>query len=67
MWLLSNLEFITYKDMSVITGYKMSQAVCRNRVTGIDMDAKLCNAAQQPEPQVVECNTHRCPPKWVLE
>lgn len=64
MPLLSNLEFITYYiDISIITGYKMSQAVCRNRVTGIDMDAKLCNAAQQPEPQVVECNTHRCPPK----
>ncbi|KAG8287195.1 peptidase activity protein [Homalodisca vitripennis] len=43
-------------------GYKMSQAVCRNRVTGADVDAQLCNASQQPEPQVVECNSHRCPP-----
>ncbi|XP_054277879.1 protein madd-4-like [Macrosteles quadrilineatus] len=48
-------------------GYKMSQAVCRNRVTGADVDSQLCNASQQPEPQVVECNTHRCPPKWLTE
>lgn len=47
----------------VILGYKMSQAVCRNRVSGADVDAQLCNASQQPEPQVVECNTHRCPAK----
>ncbi|XP_075215247.1 ADAMTS-like no long nerve cord [Lycorma delicatula] len=48
-------------------GYKMSTVVCRNRLTGAGVDSQLCNASQQPDAQLVECNTHRCPPKWITE
>ncbi|XP_069688307.1 protein madd-4 [Periplaneta americana] len=48
-------------------GYKMSRPVCVNRVTGTEVDEQLCNASQRPERKVVECNTHRCPAKWVVD
>ncbi|PNF29903.1 hypothetical protein B7P43_G07268 [Cryptotermes secundus] len=48
-------------------GYKMSRPVCINRVTGAEVDEPLCNASQRPERKVVECNSHRCPAKWVVD
>lgn len=44
-------------------GYKMSRPSCRNRVTGSDVDESLCSGSTRPEPAVVQCNTHMCPPK----
>ncbi|XP_039277777.1 ADAMTS-like protein 1 isoform X2 [Nilaparvata lugens] len=48
-------------------GYRMSTVVCKNRVTGSQVEAQLCNASQQPDANLVECNMHRCPPKWITE
>uniref|UniRef100_A0AAG5DSC6 PLAC domain-containing protein n=1 Tax=Anopheles atroparvus TaxID=41427 RepID=A0AAG5DSC6_ANOAO len=48
-------------------GYKMAMPTCRNRVTGVDVEESLCNASSRPEPTVVQCNTHLCPPKWVTD
>lgn len=39
---------------------------CRNRNTGADVEVSLCNAASRPEPSVVQCNTHSCPPKYEI-
>lgn len=44
-------------------GYKMSMPACRNRITGTEVEESLCNALNKPEPQIVTCNTHLCPPK----
>lgn len=44
-------------------GYKMSRPVCQNRVSGVEVEPQLCNAAQKPDATVVKCNTHKCPPK----
>lgn len=41
----------------------MSVPTCRNRLNGADVEESLCNAAHRPEPIVVQCNTHACPPK----
>lgn len=41
----------------------MAMPTCRNRLTGGDVEESLCNAALRPEPTVVQCNTHACPPK----
>ncbi len=41
----------------------MSRPSCRNRVTGSDVDEQLCSGSTRPEPAVVQCNTHMCPPK----
>ncbi|RZF41389.1 hypothetical protein LSTR_LSTR000103 [Laodelphax striatellus] len=48
-------------------GYRMSTVVCKNRVTGSQVEPQLCNASQQPDANLVECNMHRCPPKWITE
>ncbi|XP_037958432.1 protein madd-4 isoform X2 [Teleopsis dalmanni] len=48
-------------------GYKMSRPVCRSRVTGTDVEDSLCNPLSQPEPSVVFCNTHTCPPRWIAD
>ncbi|XP_037882700.1 protein madd-4 isoform X2 [Glossina fuscipes] len=48
-------------------GYKMSRVMCRNRVTGTDVEDALCNAANRPEPTVELCNTHTCPPRWIAD
>ncbi|EDW11993.2 uncharacterized protein Dmoj_GI17443, isoform B [Drosophila mojavensis] len=48
-------------------GYKMSRPVCKNRLTGADVDTMLCNAANRPENSVVPCNTHSCPPRWITD
>ncbi|KAL7044499.1 hypothetical protein ACKWTF_001926 [Chironomus riparius] len=48
-------------------GYKMSLPVCRNRLTGADVEESLCNHGSRPEPTVVQCNTHACPPKWITD
>ena len=45
----------------------MAMPNCRNRVTGVDVEESLCNAALRPEPTVVQCNTHLCPPKWIAD
>ncbi|KAF6216025.1 hypothetical protein GE061_000362 [Apolygus lucorum] len=47
------------------TGYKMSQVICKNMVTGLEVDLKLCDASQKPKSHMIECNTHPCPSKWV--
>ncbi|XP_055685140.1 protein madd-4 isoform X4 [Lutzomyia longipalpis] len=48
-------------------GYKMARPTCRNRVTGVEVDESLCSAVTRPEPAVIHCNTHQCPPKWVTD
>ncbi|KAH8375094.1 hypothetical protein KR093_008247, partial [Drosophila rubida] len=48
-------------------GYKMSRPICRNRLTGADVDETLCSVANRPEPSVVPCNTHSCPPRWITD
>ncbi|XP_054082608.1 ADAMTS-like protein 1 isoform X4 [Zeugodacus cucurbitae] len=48
-------------------GYKMSQPVCRNRVTGVEVEDSMCNGPQRPEPSVLLCNTHTCPPRWITD
>lgn len=44
----------------------MSLPVCRNRLTGADVEESLCNHGSRPEPTVVQCNTHACPPKYEI-
>ncbi|XP_067620933.1 protein madd-4-like isoform X2 [Eurosta solidaginis] len=48
-------------------GYKMSHAICRNRVTGVEVDDSMCIGPQRPEPAVLLCNTHTCPPRWIVD
>nr|XP_013105618.1 unnamed protein product [Stomoxys calcitrans] len=48
-------------------GYKMPRIVCRNRITGIEVEDTLCHAANRPEPSVELCNTHTCPPRWIAD
>lgn len=45
-------------------GYKMSRPLCQNRVTGEEVEEKLCNEAQKLESTILPCNKHNCPPKW---
>ncbi|XP_049312456.1 protein madd-4 isoform X2 [Bactrocera dorsalis] len=47
-------------------GYKMSQPLCRNRVTGVEVEDSMCGP-QRPEPSVLLCNTHTCPPRWITD
>ncbi|RVE47991.1 hypothetical protein evm_007303 [Chilo suppressalis] len=47
-------------------GYKMSLAVCRDRLTGSDAPEELCDASSKPHASVVRCNTHPCPFKWYV-
>ncbi|KAM3958734.1 LOW QUALITY PROTEIN: ADAMTS-like no long nerve cord [Aphomia sociella] len=47
-------------------GYKMSLAVCRDRLTGSDAPEQLCDASSKPQASVVRCNTHPCPFKWYV-
>lgn len=47
----------------IFPGYKMSRPLCRNRMTSQEVEESLCNAVMRPEPAVVQCNTHSCPPK----
>ncbi|XP_055381952.1 protein madd-4 [Condylostylus longicornis] len=48
-------------------GYKMSQPICKNRVTGYEVEDSLCSGITRPEPSVVQCNTHTCPPRWFTD
>lgn len=41
----------------------MSRPICRNRMTAQEVEDSLCNAMMRPEPAVIQCNTHMCPPK----
>lgn len=50
-------------NFSWFSGYKMSRPLCRNRMTSQEVEESLCNAIMRPEPAVVQCNTHSCPPK----
>lgn len=64
LWLYALLLFSHgYEQKKLFSGYKMSLPVCRNRLTGGDVEESLCNHASRPEPTVVQCNTHACPPK----
>ncbi|XP_073960715.1 ADAMTS-like no long nerve cord [Choristoneura fumiferana] len=47
-------------------GYKMSLAVCRDRLTGSDAPEQLCDASSKPQASVVRCNMHPCPFKWYV-
>ncbi|XP_032522102.2 protein madd-4 isoform X1 [Danaus plexippus] len=47
-------------------GYKMSLAVCRDRLTGLDAPEELCDGSRKPASAVVRCNTHPCPFKWYV-
>lgn len=44
-------------------GHKMGRPICRDRVTGMDVDETLCDAASKPDSVVIDCNLHICPPK----
>uniref|UniRef100_A0A336M0H6 CSON009496 protein n=1 Tax=Culicoides sonorensis TaxID=179676 RepID=A0A336M0H6_CULSO len=48
-------------------GYKMSMPSCRNRITSTEVEESLCNASNKPEPQIMTCNNHLCPPKWIAD
>ncbi|XP_055914951.1 protein madd-4-like [Eupeodes corollae] len=48
-------------------GFKMSRPTCRNRVTDVEVEDSLCSATDRPDPSMVTCNTHACPPKWIAE
>ncbi|XP_068083512.1 protein madd-4 [Anabrus simplex] len=48
-------------------GRRMSRAVCKNRLTGAEVEEQLCNASQKPDRKVTECNTQPCPPRWVTD
>lgn len=41
----------------------MGRPICRDRITGMDVDETLCDAASRPDPVVIDCNLHICPPK----
>lgn len=56
-------QLLTDRMTVVFIGYKMSVPMCRNRLTGAEVEESLCNHALRPEPTVVQCNTHACPPK----
>ncbi|XP_038218162.1 protein madd-4 isoform X2 [Zerene cesonia] len=47
-------------------GYKMSLAVCRDRLTGLDAPEQLCDGSSKPSSSVVRCNMHPCPFKWYV-
>ncbi|XP_068624023.1 protein madd-4-like [Battus philenor] len=47
-------------------GYKMSLAVCRDRLTGSDAPEQLCDGSSKPTAAVIRCNTHPCPFKWYV-
>ncbi|XP_045540256.1 protein madd-4 [Papilio machaon] len=47
-------------------GYKMSLAVCRDRLTGTDAPEQLCDGSSKPSSAVVRCNMHPCPYKWYV-
>lgn len=53
----------TKTNFSSFSGYKMSRPLCRNRMTSQEVEESLCNAVMRPEPAVIQCNTHSCPPK----
>lgn len=54
---VSNLRF---------SGYKMSKAVCKNRLSGEEMDELLCNVSEKPAAKIVECNDAPCSSKWAI-
>ncbi|KAL1513501.1 hypothetical protein ABEB36_002905 [Hypothenemus hampei] len=58
------LTFTSLCSSSCGGGYKMSRAVCQNRISGDEVEEDLCNDAQRPESSVVQCNLHECPAKW---
>lgn len=45
----------------------MAKPTCKNRMTNNDVDESLCSGTVRPEPTVLHCNTHLCPPKWIAE
>ncbi|KAK6643498.1 hypothetical protein RUM43_005008 [Polyplax serrata] len=47
-------------------GYKMSKAVCKNRLSGEEMDELLCNVSEKPAAKIVECNDAPCSSKWAI-
>ncbi|XP_034240301.1 protein madd-4-like [Thrips palmi] len=48
-------------------GYRSASHVCKNRVTGLEVEDALCDQTRRPEGEVEPCNTHRCPAKWIAE
>lgn len=45
----------------------MSRAVCKNRLTGEEMDELLCNVSQKPTSKIVECSDNPCSTKWAIQ
>ncbi|KAG1669533.1 Protein madd-4 [Nymphon striatum] len=45
----------------------ISQPVCRNRITGTQVDDWYCDASSRPRPIVHECNTFPCLSVWQTE
>ncbi|KAG1669538.1 Protein madd-4 [Nymphon striatum] len=48
-------------------GMQISQPVCRNRITGTQVDDWYCDASSRPRPIVHECNTFPCLSVWQTE
>ena len=47
----------------LFAGYRSASHVCKNRVTGQEVEDALCDQTRRPEGEVEPCNTHRCPAK----
>lgn len=45
----------------------MAKPTCRNRLSDAAVDESLCSGTARPEPTVLHCNTHQCPPRWISE
>lgn len=45
----------------------MAKLMCKNRRTGLTVDESLCSGVARPDPTVLHCNTHLCPPNWIAE
>ncbi|KAG1669534.1 Protein madd-4 [Nymphon striatum] len=52
-------SFFVYINISL--GMQISQPVCRNRITGTQVDDWYCDASSRPRPIVHECNTFPSP------
>ena len=45
----------------------MSRAVCKNRITGEEMDELLCNSSIKPPAKIVDCNDNPCSTRWSID
>ncbi|XP_054160679.1 protein madd-4-like isoform X2 [Oppia nitens] len=45
----------------------MSEVICMDRETKEEVDEVLCESTSRLRPHITECNTHLCPPFWIIE